>query len=657
MRTDGDDSRVDDQVVIHGDHVAVRFAARELSRYLGRATGHALPVRRSGRNPEASGFHLGVCDDLGVARPAGIGRDDDWICIKARAGGLLITGSNPRSVLFAVYRYLQERGFRWIRPSVRGEIIPTLRRALVPRIKVSESASYPYRTVCIEGACSLQHVLDMIDWMSKHAMNGCFIQFDLGTQFFSHWYNHDGHPGAKPEPFDIRKIIEVILREITRRDLRLERMGHGWTCAAIGVPGEGWQPGGQISADQRHWLAQVNGRREFSHGIPLNTNLCYSNPAVRKAIVESIAQYALSHPQVNLLHFWLGDGMNNNCECPKCRGTRPSDYYVQMLNELDERLSALHLETRIVFLIYVDLLWAPVKTRPRNPARFVLMFAPITRSFRHALLEDGGKDEGKKPFVRNRLQFPGSGRSNVNYLLDWQRLHSGDAFDFDYHGLWTCFNDPSLFDLSRVLHRDIQQLRHIHLHGLNSCQTQRVGFPHNLLMEVLASTLWNRRTSFSSIVNRCFGDAFGDSGPAIARYFRTLSRLWGPMVDGVRAPHAPARCIADGLQNLPRVSRLVGSLWPVVMREQKAAHGAARWSWQYLAKHLEYMEVLIPAFESYLRCADDTKERFEEVSKFLWRNEAILAPALDVYQCVNVVMGRVREVTQAKSRRGGPVPS
>ena len=38
------------------------------------------------------------------------------VCVRARGRGYLLTGSNPRSVLFAVYRYLHAAGFRWVRP-------------------------------------------------------------------------------------------------------------------------------------------------------------------------------------------------------------------------------------------------------------------------------------------------------------------------------------------------------------------------------------------------------------------------------------------------------------------------------------------------------------------------------------------------------------
>ena len=128
-------------------------------------------------------------------------------------------------------------------------------------------------------------------------------------------------------------------------------------------------------------MAELNGERQLYENVPLNTNLCYSNPAVRDAITSAITQYCQRNPQVTYLHFWLADGTNNHCECEACRKKRPADWYVQMLNELDEKMTAAGVSTKVVFLIYVDLLWEPQQEQIKHPDRFVLMFAPITRAY------------------------------------------------------------------------------------------------------------------------------------------------------------------------------------------------------------------------------------------------------------------------------------
>jgi hypothetical protein len=41
--------------------------------------------------------------------------------------------------------------------------------------------------------------------------------------------------------------------------------------------------------------------------------------------------------------------VNNHCECPECQKKLPSDHYVQLLNDIDEELTARELDTRIVY--------------------------------------------------------------------------------------------------------------------------------------------------------------------------------------------------------------------------------------------------------------------------------------------------------------------
>ena len=96
-------------------------------------------------------------------------------------------------------------------------------------------------------------------------------------------------------------------------------------------------------------------------------------------------------------------------------------------------------------------------------------------------------------------------------------MFKGLGFDFDYHLTWACYFDLAMFTLASVLHRDIRGLADIGLQGLNSCQNQRQSFPHNLGMDVMARTLWNKRQSFARIVKDTFADAYGrDAMAAVA---------------------------------------------------------------------------------------------------------------------------------------------
>ena len=90
---------------------------------------------------------------------------------------LLLSGANPRSVLFAVYTYLESLGCRWVRMGEDGEILPEGVTAKLDGYDVTEYASYRYRGVCIEGGVSIEHAKAMVNYMTKKRLNTYFIQF------------------------------------------------------------------------------------------------------------------------------------------------------------------------------------------------------------------------------------------------------------------------------------------------------------------------------------------------------------------------------------------------------------------------------------------------------------------------------------------------
>ena len=88
------------------DHVLV-FAASELQKYLDRIAGLELTPAVQ---PDEADFLLG-----GKELPEN--KWDDAILLKSRNGKLHIAGSNARSVLFAVYDFLETLGCRWTAPA------------------------------------------------------------------------------------------------------------------------------------------------------------------------------------------------------------------------------------------------------------------------------------------------------------------------------------------------------------------------------------------------------------------------------------------------------------------------------------------------------------------------------------------------------------
>ena len=157
------------------ENETIAFAAQELERYI-KATKSSFVFLHNEKVTEADSQDANVSLALALDEEKASSYEDYYrISITKKSG--TIVGSNARSVLLAVYALLRKVGFRFLTPLEKGTFIPkeVLPEALV--MEVEKTASLRHRGVCIEGADSLENVLDFIDWLPKAGYNSFFLQF------------------------------------------------------------------------------------------------------------------------------------------------------------------------------------------------------------------------------------------------------------------------------------------------------------------------------------------------------------------------------------------------------------------------------------------------------------------------------------------------
>lgn len=630
------------------DTETLNFSAEELKRYIEKIDKKKVSVETSSYEPSLEDvIYLGTLEEFSLDTPRVEDANfDDGIHIDFHSNRGIIAGTNDRSILLGVYRFLREIGCRWIRPGKDGEIIPQKDISSVD-INIVEKASYRHRGICIEGAVSYENVYDIIDWAPKVGFNSYFIQFREAFTFFDRWYSHINNPLKEKEPFTVEKAREFVgslAKEIKKRGLLYHAVGHGWTCEPFGIPGLGWDRyEGEIPEDYIKYTAEINGKRGLWEGIPLNTNLCYSNPKVREIITDSIVEYLENHPEMDLLHFWLADGSNNQCECEDCKKALPSDFYVMMLNELDRKLSSKGIDAKIVFLLYVDLLWPPEKERIENPDRFIMMFAPITRSYNDTF-KPIDTSLNIPEYRRNKLIFPKNIEENLAFLREWQKIFKGDSFDFDYHLMWAHYADPGYMKIAKVIYEDIKNLKTIGLNGLISCQIQRVFFPTGFPMYVMASTLWNDTVSFEDLANDYFTSAYGSDGSIVRDYLNKMSLLFEPLSLIRERPPSPSF-----LENLVKIKDILNEIEPTIKRNLSLKPEALSKSWLYLDYHRKMEDKFSVILEALFKGNKDyAMKAWEELKLMLQKEEDVLQPVFDLFEFISI-FERIIELASGKT--------
>ena len=548
----------------------------------------------------------------------------------------LFEGSNPRSVLLAVYDYLRRLGFVFYIPGQDGTHVPEItdsRMLLSPEVR--KEASFRHRGVCIEGADSLENVLDFIDWLPKNSYNSFFLQFKKPDTFFERWYNHFNNPLVSPEHpdrTDLDAMEAKITDAIVLRDLIDHRVGHGWTAGALGCEATGWDTEKkELSPEMLSLTAELNGKHQLFHGVPTNTNLCYHNPTARKRLIDQVVEYAASHRSVDYLHVWLADTANNVCECEDCRKTTLSDQYVSILNDLDLALEQAGLDTKIVFLLYQELLYVPVRERLRNPDRFCLMFAPISRTFEKSYPKIQAAVP-VPPYVRNQFRFPETVEENLAHYFNWKKIYDGNCFFYDYPLGRAHYGDFGYMKIARVIYDDIHSLRDLGSNGYMSCQELRAMTPTGFPNFVMGQALMDASLSYDQLKETYFSGMFGPGYETVIMYLEQLSELSDTDYFNGHGPRKQP-------EKRKRFASIAETALAFLM-DMDEMHGAdPRYdrNWEFLKFHGRYCILLSAALAEL--CDGNKAEadrHFSEFCDYIREKDPEWQSRLDVYRVIEV---------------------
>ena len=621
----------------------VDFAAEELKKYMRMMMPECGEIFIKYDPTATEGLRLGLLPDLGLDTSEAEDVElDDIVHVDVDGDGNgVLAGSNPRSVLFAVYRYLQENGCRWLFPGIDGEYIPMQD---VHAVQYHKMADMRYRGQCNEGAEIQGNMMEAIDFTPKIGMNVFMLEFACPYVYYNRYYSAMNNDTHEAEPVSAEQMVQWKRQceaEISKRGLQFHDMGHGWTAEPFGMDTayrwkHGEDKGGEapVPPESRDFLAMINGERKVHYRGPMNTQFCMSNARARKLVVDYIVNYSHLHQNVDYLHVWLADSSNNHCECEECQKMIPSDWYVMLMNELDEALTKKGLATRIVFISYMDTAWPPLVEKIKNPKRFSLLSAPISRRYTESVPADVS-DATYTPYVRNNLTMFPTVAPYIKCAKDWQSICRVPAMLYEYHFWLAQYLDLGVLNFARVVYDDIQNY---HKHGfnglINDC-SQRSYWPNGFAFYVYGQAQFDTSVPFETLLEDYFSHAYGADWREVVELFQKIGKaIDTKYLNGQRSANEkigkhynPA--MAESLRKMPEIAQEYKEF---LEAHRVMPYRAQTVAFKLLRYYMEYCEGVAAALiPKCYGAGAEAKELFEKFYNSFGRHEPEIATCYDQF--------------------------
>lgn len=617
------------------------FAGEELKKYLSKISEDEIILTKT-KEWDKTGIAIGVnlsSDMPSVEDPV----LDDGILISVNNRNGVISGVNPRATLIAVYRYLKELGFVFLRPGKNGEIIP--KSFAEKDVFVKEVPSYRLRGICFEGSVFYSCLEELIDWMPKAGMNIYTFQFFVPVPFYKRWYGREEETHKNPyidsadlsyEEFE--GMVNMHINQLKKRGIIYKNGGHGITMGGFDIPsGIGVEEAKPYMTEEfKESIALIDGKRKIQkHGL-LFTQLCYSKPNVRSRMANFVVNYCKNHPELDALGVSFSDGVNNHCECEECVKKNISDWFVMLLNEIDEKLTALGLKTKIGFSMYMHTLWPPTTERIKNENRFIPTFCPFARHYNAPLTLES--DYEMASYEHNKVLNPKDPKALAPYLKAWQEAYNGKMYVFDYYFMHDFFHELSTVLLTDTIYTDTKNYKDLDLHGHISCQSQRTFAPTSLAMNVMSRTLWNRAIDFETEKKAILECEFGADYNLVYDYLKMLSKY---------EPKEEIWHFRESFQSEENASncelgkKLISDFLPIIKEHILSVKDALeKDSWQNLKFHAEYTYMVLDIMSSLAKGIKAT-EKIEEFRDFINKKEWEFRQYFDIALIKEAVLWRL----------------
>ena len=521
-------------------------------------------------------------------------RFQDSFSLKSRDGKLYITGSNARSVLYGVYKYLKHFGFAFLYPGPEGEVIPENPAFTVDGFDLTESASRTFRGMAFRPFYIthdpakedevLAEAFDLLGFMAKNQYNLFFMEgFDEvrpgdkysvvdGVHPLQHVeFLHNGKTWE--ERCRIARLQYSVVEEARRYGMLIERGGHGWN---YGVP-EHYAVNHHISLEDAKKQLKAKGKVNEQAEVAVSTwfQLCIGEEEVRQIYADHIIDFLVEHRgEADIAAIWMGDGYDNKCQCEKCIKQPFSDLYLDIFRRVALKAKKVLPELTLECLIYFETLEPPTRNWLEGLDNVILNLAVWRQCFFHKLDDPACRLPDWIPDYRNnRTHDSPNDKRIINYdqylpYENWRKMVKNDikCLVFNYITLGPdCDRHFMSYDLKPLLDNSLADFDRLNIDGMVDCQCHcSWDKPANLQLYGAGRMLWNKADHDTGRIRReLFEALYGEKAEAVSAYCDKMSALLlscGDYHHSLSKDPALQKKLHDGLVQLEKELSAIGPL-------------------------------------------------------------------------------------------------
>ncbi|GAA4305004.1 hypothetical protein GCM10023143_09920 [Compostibacter hankyongensis] len=455
-----------------------RFAAAELAKYLQQISGVVFSVKQADGSAGPVIKLLRSGDD-----------DQEGYSLSVRNGDILLEGHNDRSMLYAVYDFLERLGCEWLAPDFpfyagHAEMIPRKQTLdYTDEGKITETPVFAYRKLDVAGTRThdVEQIRQLIDWMPKLRYN--VLRFAMARD------------DSRDEKWAAWRT--ALTPELKKRGIIIEVGGHGYQ-RFLNARME------QHTLFKKHpgWFGKDSSCRPSpSDRLVFNT----ADSGAVNYFLNNVAGYIKDHPEIDIFDLWPPD-VGRWADCPEMKklGT-VADRQARLANRVDSMLKKIRPGLRLEIIAYAYALLPPAPGILNKDIQVEI--CPINQQFEHQIYDTASA--GNAEYVKA--------------IQAWKGTFQGSI------GLYSYYRKQAWRSLANVIphyiQRDMQWYAGVPLAGISCYAEPGDWYTYELNHYILGETAWNPGLNVDTLIRRFCRSRYGSCWKVAEEAYADLEKI------------------------------------------------------------------------------------------------------------------------------------